>query len=61
MIRKVHIANFKSIPDLTLDLGRVTVLIGANGSGKSKIAGQPPVSLSEAFMRGYIGGLPKNF
>ena len=24
-------------------------------------AGQLPVSLSEAFMRGYIGGLPKNF
>ena len=24
-------------------------------------AGQVPVSLSEAFMRGYIGGLPKNF
>ena len=25
------------------------------------VAGQAPVSLSEAFMRGYIGGLPKNF
>jgi predicted ATPase len=24
-------------------------------------AGEPPVSLSEAFMRGFIGGLPKNF
>jgi hypothetical protein len=24
-------------------------------------AGQAPVTLSEAFMRGYIGGLPKNF
>ena len=24
-------------------------------------AGQLPVSLSEAFLRGYIGGLPKNF
>ena len=23
--------------------------------------GEVPVSLSEAFMRGYIGGLPKNF
>jgi predicted ATPase len=37
MIRKVRIENFKSIPDLSLDLGRVTVLIGANGSGKSNI------------------------
>ena len=37
MIRKVQINNYKSIPDLTLDLGRITVLIGANGSGKSNI------------------------
>jgi energy-coupling factor transporter ATP-binding protein EcfA2 len=37
MIRKVRIENFKSIADLTLELGRVTVLIGANGSGKSNI------------------------
>src|SRR5436309_12350450 len=37
MIRKVRVKNYKSIPDLALDLGRVTVLIGANGSGKSNI------------------------
>src|SRR5262249_49509592 len=37
MIRKVRVKNFKSIADLTLDLGRITVLIGANGSGKSNI------------------------
>lgn len=37
MIRTVDIKNFKSIPDMTLDLGRVTVLIGANGSGKSNV------------------------
>ncbi len=37
MIRKVRVTNYKSIPDLTVDLGRVTVLIGANGSGKSNI------------------------
>src|SRR4029077_11829585 len=37
MIRKVRIENYKSIPDLALDLGRATVLIGANGSGKSNI------------------------
>ena len=37
MIRKVRVTNYKSIPDLALDLGRVTVLIGANGSGKSNI------------------------
>jgi predicted ATPase len=37
MIRKIRVENYKSIPDLALDLGRVTVLIGANGSGKSNI------------------------
>ncbi len=37
MIRKIRINNYKSIPDLSLELGRVTVLIGANGSGKSNI------------------------
>src|SRR5882724_11641969 len=37
MIRNVRVKNYKSIPDLELELGRVTVLIGANGSGKSNI------------------------
>ena len=37
MIRKIRIENYKSIADLELDLGRLTVLIGANGSGKSNI------------------------
>ncbi len=37
MIRKVRIANYKSIPQLDLNLGRLNVLIGANGSGKSNI------------------------
>jgi hypothetical protein len=25
------------------------------------VDGEPPMKLSEAFLRGYIGGLPKNF
>jgi len=37
MITEVHIQNFKSIQDLKLKLGRVTVLIGENGCGKSNI------------------------
>jgi AAA15 family ATPase/GTPase len=37
MIQQVRIKNFKSIPDLSFNLGRVNVLIGANGSGKSNI------------------------
>ena len=31
----VHIEGFKSIRELDIDLGNLTVLIGANGSGKS--------------------------
>jgi predicted ATPase len=37
MIEKITIENYKSIQQLELELGRVTVLIGANGSGKSNI------------------------
>lgn len=37
MFRRLTVENFKSIEQLELELGRVTVLIGANGSGKSNI------------------------
>ena len=37
MIDKIQIKNFKSIVDLTLDLGRFNVIIGANGCGKTNI------------------------
>jgi predicted ATPase len=37
MIRKITIENFKSIQKLELELGRINVLIGANGCGKSNI------------------------
>jgi hypothetical protein len=37
MLSEIRIQNFKSIHDLTLKPGRVTVLIGENGSGKSNI------------------------
>lgn len=37
VISEIRIRNFKSIDDLTLKPGRVTVLIGENGSGKSNI------------------------
>jgi predicted ATPase len=37
VISAFRIRNFKSIQDLTLKLGRVTVMIGENGSGKSNI------------------------
>jgi predicted ATPase len=37
MIQQLNIKNFKSIKDLNLDLARINVFIGANGSGKSNI------------------------
>ena len=37
MIGNVTIKNYKSVQNLELDLGRVTVLIGENGCGKSNI------------------------
>ncbi|MCF3570593.1 AAA family ATPase [Planktothrix agardhii 1806] len=37
MIQEITIKNFKSIDQLKLKLGRVTVLIGENGCGKTNI------------------------
>ena len=37
MLKEVRIQNYKSIHKLKLELGRVTVLIGENGCGKSNI------------------------
>ncbi|QIF02742.1 AAA family ATPase [Roseimicrobium sp. ORNL1] len=37
MISSISVRNFKSVKDVTLGLGRVNVLIGANGCGKSNI------------------------
>ena len=37
MIKEIKIENFKSIASLNLELGRLNVFIGANGSGKSNI------------------------
>jgi predicted ATPase len=36
-LNKVRVAGFRSLRDVTLDLGPVTVLIGPNGSGKSNL------------------------
>jgi len=37
MIRKLQINNYKSLHDLTLEVGRFNVLIGENGCGKSNL------------------------
>lgn len=48
MIDRIRIKNFKSIDKLQIDLGRVNVVIGANGSGKS--------NLLEAIAFGFAAG-----
>lgn len=37
MIREFKAAGFKSLNDLTIELGRINVFVGANGSGKSNV------------------------
>ena len=37
MFKRLAIKNFKSIIDLTIELGRVNVFIDANGMGKSNV------------------------
>jgi len=37
MIRELHINNYKSLHELTLDVGRFNVFIGENGCGKSNL------------------------
>ena len=37
MVKEIKIQNYKSVQYLTLELGRINVLIGANGCGKSNI------------------------
>lgn len=37
LIHKVHVEGFKSIEKLSMELGRVNVLIGENGCGKSNV------------------------
>ncbi|MCW3052103.1 MAG: hypothetical protein JWN14_1273 [Chthonomonadales bacterium] len=37
MIKEIEIKNYKSVSEMKISLGRMNVLIGANGSGKSNI------------------------
>lgn len=37
MIDRFHVVGYKSLRDVSIDLGTVNVLIGANGSGKSNL------------------------
>ena len=37
MIKKLSVKNFKSLKDISLDLGPITVLVGENSTGKSSV------------------------
>ena len=37
MLKKIKILRFKSIKELSLDLGRINIFVGSNGAGKSNI------------------------
>jgi AAA15 family ATPase/GTPase len=37
MVKSIEVKNFKSLADLKIELGRVNIFIGENGSGKSNI------------------------
>jgi recombinational DNA repair ATPase RecF len=39
MIKAIHFKNYKALRDTTLPLGRLTLLIGPNGSGESTALG----------------------
>ena len=37
MLRSLRVERFKSLVDLNLELGRINLFVGANGSGKSNL------------------------
>ncbi len=57
MLKSVHIEGFKSIRDATIDLGPLTVLIGANGSGKSNFVSflRMVQAIAEGRLREFVG------
>lgn len=68
MIQTITINGFKSIPEMTLELGRVNCFIGANGVGKSNIleaigilgaAANGVVDAEALSRRGVRPGLPR--
>lgn len=68
MLDKLSIRTFKSLDDVTIDLGAVNVFVGANGSGKSNLleavgvlsaAADGKVDDQALLARGVRPGLPK--
>lgn len=54
MIKQITIENFKSIAKLTIELGRVNVLVGDNGCGKTNIL--EAIALSAAAAQSQLDG-----
>lgn len=68
MIDRVKVVGFKSLSDVTIDLGKVNIFIGSNGSGKSNIleaigvmsaAASGKVDDESLIRRGVRPGLPR--
>src|SRR5437867_628093 len=51
MIHSLHLTNFKNFKDATLELGKLTLLVGTNASGKSNV--QDALRFLHGIARGY--------
>lgn len=51
LLSEVHIENFRSIESLTLRLGKCSVLVGKNNSGKSNVLKAINLVLGEKFIK----------
>src|SRR5258708_1031447 len=66
MIQSLHLTNFKNFRDGTLSLGKLTLLVGANASGKSNLRAAfrflhgigLGYTLADIIGGKYIGGVP---
>src|SRR5271157_4907088 len=64
MIESIHLKRFKNFEDATLELGPLTILIGANAAGKSNLRDAflflhgigRGYTLAEIFGEKYVGG-----
>jgi len=54
MLKRIHIENFKSLKNVTLDLQPVNLLIGPNNSGKSNLL-KALEFMSSCITRKFIG------
>jgi predicted ATPase len=58
MLTTIHVKNFKSLKDVTLELGQRNVLVGANMAGKSNVIALFRFIYDMTFPKGGTWGLP---